>query len=88
MEAYSKVKISTSSSKGKFISLYAATLLSFCNKISTILSFPPIILHQALNKPPFTRERPPLVALPMQKRSPMAVYPHSNSILVRKQTEL
>ncbi|XP_036943031.1 usherin isoform X2 [Acanthopagrus latus] len=40
-----------------------------------------IALHKALNKPPFTRERPPLVALPMQKRSPMAVYPPSNSVL-------
>ncbi|XP_049445713.1 usherin-like [Epinephelus fuscoguttatus] len=41
-----------------------------------------VMLHKALNKPPFTRERPPLVALPMQKRSPMAVYPPSNSVLV------
>ncbi|XP_074471325.1 usherin isoform X1 [Sebastes fasciatus] len=40
-----------------------------------------VILHKALNKPPFTRERPPLVALPMQRRSPMAVYPPSNSAL-------
>lgn len=40
-----------------------------------------VMLHKALNKPPFTRERPPLVALPMQKRSPMAVYPPSNSVL-------
>ncbi|XP_051264113.1 usherin [Dicentrarchus labrax] len=40
-----------------------------------------VILHKVLNKPPFTRERPPLVALPMQKRSPMAVYPPSNSVL-------
>ncbi|XP_058470137.1 usherin [Solea solea] len=40
-----------------------------------------VVLHKALNKPPFTRERPPLVAMPMQKRSPMAVYPHSNSVL-------
>ncbi|XP_026174260.1 usherin isoform X2 [Mastacembelus armatus] len=39
------------------------------------------MLHKALKKPPFTRERPPLVALPMQKRSPMAVYPPSNSVL-------
>nr|XP_054604226.1 uncharacterized protein si:ch211-57i17.5 [Nothobranchius furzeri]XP_054604227.1 uncharacterized protein si:ch211-57i17.5 [Nothobranchius furzeri] len=41
-----------------------------------------VMLHRALNKPPLTRERPPLVALPMQKRSPMAVYPPSNSVLV------
>ncbi|XP_075993868.1 usherin [Genypterus blacodes] len=40
-----------------------------------------IALHKALNKPPFTRERPPLVALPLQKRSPTAVYPPSNSML-------
>ncbi|XP_047243958.1 usherin isoform X1 [Girardinichthys multiradiatus] len=40
-----------------------------------------VMLHRALNKPPLTRERPPLVALPMQKRSPMAVYPPSNSVL-------
>ncbi|XP_032399384.1 usherin isoform X1 [Etheostoma spectabile] len=41
-----------------------------------------VILTKALNKPPFTRERPPLVALPMKKRrSPMAVYPASNSVL-------
>ncbi|XP_017157668.1 usherin [Poecilia reticulata] len=40
-----------------------------------------VMLHRALNKPPLTRARPPLVALPMQKRSPMAVYPPSNSVL-------
>ncbi|XP_075900725.1 usherin isoform X2 [Nelusetta ayraudi] len=40
-----------------------------------------VLLHKALNKPPYTRERPPLVAMPMQKRSPMAVYPPSNSML-------
>ncbi|XP_013888757.1 usherin [Austrofundulus limnaeus] len=40
-----------------------------------------VMLHRALNKAPLTRERPPLVALPMQKRSPMAVYPPSNSVL-------
>ncbi|XP_041831955.1 usherin [Melanotaenia boesemani] len=40
-----------------------------------------VMLHKALNKPPLNRERPPLVALPMQKRSPMAVYPPSNSVL-------
>ena len=49
-------------------------------KLEPILLF---VLHQALNKPHVTRERPPLVALPMQKRSPMAVYPASNSVLVR-----
>lgn len=43
-----------------------------------------IILHKALKRTPFTRERPPLVALPMQKRSPMAVYPPSDSYLVRR----
>ncbi|XP_026197744.1 usherin [Anabas testudineus] len=46
--------------------------------LAVVLGF---MLHKALNKPPFTRERPPLVALPMQKRSPMAVYPPSNSVL-------
>ncbi|XP_034018084.1 usherin [Thalassophryne amazonica] len=40
-----------------------------------------LVLHRALNKPPLTRERPPLVALPLQKRSPMAASPPSNSIL-------
>ncbi|XP_010880635.1 usherin [Esox lucius] len=40
-----------------------------------------VILHKALNRPPFTRERPPLVALPLQKRSPMAVYPTSDPYL-------
>ncbi|KAM9703379.1 usherin [Menidia menidia] len=40
-----------------------------------------VVLHKVLNKPHLTRERPPLVALPMQKRSPMAVYPPSNSVL-------
>ncbi|PWA27580.1 hypothetical protein CCH79_00000064 [Gambusia affinis] len=40
-----------------------------------------VVLHRALNKPPLSRARPPLVALPMQKRSPMAVYPPSNSVL-------
>ncbi|XP_029705581.1 usherin isoform X2 [Takifugu rubripes] len=39
------------------------------------------VLHKVLNKPPYTRERPPLVGLPMQKRNPMAVYPASNSVL-------
>ncbi|XP_017291478.1 usherin [Kryptolebias marmoratus] len=40
-----------------------------------------VTLHRALKRPPLTRERPPLVALPLQKRSPMAVYPPSNSVL-------
>ncbi|KAL0967537.1 hypothetical protein UPYG_G00253520 [Umbra pygmaea] len=40
-----------------------------------------IILHKALSKPPFTRERPPLVTLPLQKRSPMAVYPPNDNYL-------
>ncbi|KTF95323.1 hypothetical protein cypCar_00006276, partial [Cyprinus carpio] len=40
-----------------------------------------VVLHKALNKPPFTRERPPLVPLPLQRRSPRAVYPPSNSYL-------
>ncbi|XP_008311470.1 usherin [Cynoglossus semilaevis] len=40
-----------------------------------------VVLHKALNKLPHSRERPPLVALPLQKRSPMAVYPPSNSVL-------
>ncbi|KAK9531677.1 hypothetical protein VZT92_011087 [Zoarces viviparus] len=40
-----------------------------------------VTLHKALNKPPFTRERPPLVALPMRKRNPMAIYPTGNSVL-------
>ncbi|XP_067274207.1 usherin [Pseudorasbora parva] len=40
-----------------------------------------IVLHKALNKPPFTRERPPLVPLPLHRRSPMTIYPPSNSYL-------
>ncbi|KAJ8410281.1 hypothetical protein AAFF_G00202620 [Aldrovandia affinis] len=40
-----------------------------------------LLLHKALNKPPFTRERPPLVPQPLQKRSPMGVYPPSDSYL-------
>nr|XP_020479324.1 usherin-like isoform X3 [Monopterus albus] len=40
-----------------------------------------VTLHMALRRTSFTRERPPLVALPMEKRSPMAVYPPSNSVL-------
>ncbi|CAG5928145.1 unnamed protein product [Menidia menidia] len=42
---------------------------------------PAELRKHVLNKPHLTRERPPLVALPMQKRSPMAVYPPSNSVL-------
>ncbi|KAJ8356599.1 hypothetical protein SKAU_G00193930 [Synaphobranchus kaupii] len=40
-----------------------------------------LLLHKALNKPPFTRERPPLVPMPLQKRSPIGVYPPSDSYL-------
>ncbi|XP_035278205.1 usherin [Anguilla anguilla] len=40
-----------------------------------------LLLHKALKKPPFTRERPPLVPLPLQKRSPIGVYPPSDSYL-------
>nr|XP_040016285.1 usherin [Gasterosteus aculeatus aculeatus] len=40
-----------------------------------------VTLHKALNRPPFSRERPPLVALPMKKRNPMAVYSASNSVM-------
>ncbi|XP_056125504.1 usherin [Rhinichthys klamathensis goyatoka] len=40
-----------------------------------------IVLHKALNKPPFTRERPPLVPLPLHRRSPLTNYPPSNSYL-------
>ncbi|XP_058612780.1 usherin [Onychostoma macrolepis] len=40
-----------------------------------------IVLQKALNKPPFTRERPPLVPVPLQRRSPLAIYPPSNSYL-------
>ncbi|XP_048842179.1 usherin [Brienomyrus brachyistius] len=37
-----------------------------------------LFLHKALNKPPFTRERPPLVPLPLQKRNAIGVYPPGN----------
>ncbi|KAG9344785.1 hypothetical protein JZ751_010472 [Albula glossodonta] len=40
-----------------------------------------LLLHKALSKPPFTRERPPLVPQPLQKRSPRGVYPPSDSYL-------
>ncbi|XP_007259937.2 usherin [Astyanax mexicanus] len=40
-----------------------------------------VVLHKALNRPPFTRERPPIVPLHLQHRSPSAVYPPSNSYL-------
>lgn len=52
--------------------------------VSLTIFFPRAAMAQALNKPPYTRERPPLAAMPMQKRSPMAVYPPSNSMLVRR----
>ncbi|XP_029966701.1 usherin [Salarias fasciatus] len=58
-----------------FIVVMAAIALLL---LAVVLAF---ILHKALNKAPFSRERPPLVALPMQKRSPMAVYPQSTSVL-------
>ncbi|KAJ3607277.1 hypothetical protein NHX12_026788 [Muraenolepis orangiensis] len=35
----------------------------------------------ALSRPPFTRERPPLVTLPAQKRNRIAIYPPSSSVL-------
>ncbi|XP_077366848.1 usherin [Festucalex cinctus] len=38
-----------------------------------------LALHKVLKKAPLSRARPPLVA--KQKRSPMAVYPASNSVL-------
>lgn len=41
-----------------------------------------LALHKALNKPPFTRERPPLVPLPLHRRSPLTNFPTSNSYLV------
>uniref|UniRef100_A0A3B3RLN9 Si:ch211-57i17.5 n=1 Tax=Paramormyrops kingsleyae TaxID=1676925 RepID=A0A3B3RLN9_9TELE len=37
-----------------------------------------LFLHKALNKLPFTRERPPLVPLPLQKRNAIGVYPPGN----------
>lgn len=42
-----------------------------------------VILQKTLSKPSFTRERPPLVPLPLHRRSPLAAYPPSNSYLVR-----
>ncbi|KAF3702757.1 Usherin Usher syndrome type IIa protein -like protein [Channa argus] len=42
--------------------------------LAIVLGF---MLQWALNRPPFTRERPPLVSIPMHKRSPMAAYPPS-----------
>lgn len=41
---------------------------------------------QVLNRPPYTRERPPLVGLPTRKRSPMAVYPASDCVPVRSRS--
>ncbi|XP_056620945.1 usherin [Triplophysa dalaica] len=40
-----------------------------------------VILHKTLNKSAFTRERPPLVALPLHRQTPLAKYPPSNSYL-------
>ncbi|XP_056437883.1 usherin [Gadus chalcogrammus] len=39
------------------------------------------LVLKALSRPPFTRERPPLVSLPQQKRNRIAVYPPSSSVL-------
>lgn len=44
------------------------------------------LLQVLIKPPPYTRERPPLVGLPRQKRNPMAVYPASNPVLVRSLT--
>ncbi|XP_076872764.1 usherin isoform X2 [Brachyhypopomus gauderio] len=38
-------------------------------------------LHKALRRPPFTRERPPLMPLPLQPRSPKVMYPPSKSYM-------
>ncbi|CAL8313707.1 unnamed protein product [Lota lota] len=40
-----------------------------------------LVLNKALSRPPFTRERPPLVSLPQQKRNRITVYPPSSSVL-------
>ncbi|XP_026146395.1 usherin isoform X2 [Carassius auratus] len=40
-----------------------------------------IVLQKALNTTPFTRERPPLVSVPLQRRSPLSVCSPSNSYL-------
>ncbi|KAK1805576.1 hypothetical protein P4O66_019855, partial [Electrophorus voltai] len=40
-----------------------------------------VVLHKALSRHPSTRERPPLVPLPLQRRSPKVTYPPSNSYL-------
>lgn len=74
--------------------LLAAVLGAVLHKVTTQESAPPVthaltrfVGLQVLNKPPpYTRERPPLVGLPMQKRSPMAVYPASNPVLVRSRS--
>ncbi|XP_062857977.1 usherin [Trichomycterus rosablanca] len=38
-------------------------------------------LHKAITRPPYSRERPPLVPLPLHPRSPHSIYPPSNSYL-------
>ncbi|XP_046729987.1 usherin [Silurus meridionalis] len=38
-------------------------------------------LHRALSRPPYARERPPLIPLPLQPRSPRGIYPPSNAYL-------
>ena len=45
-----------------------------------------LLLHRMLNRqrPPITRERPPLVPVQLEKRGPMAVSTLSNSYLVRE----
>ncbi|KAA0708280.1 Usherin Usher syndrome type IIa protein -like protein [Triplophysa tibetana] len=40
-----------------------------------------VILHKTLNKSAFTRERPPLVPLPLHRQTPLTKYPPSNSYL-------
>ncbi|TUF20347.1 Usherin [Bagarius yarrelli] len=39
-------------------------------------------LHRALTRPPYARERPPLIPMPLQPRSPRGIYPTSNAYLV------
>ncbi|XP_060769524.1 usherin [Neoarius graeffei] len=38
-------------------------------------------LHRALSRPPYARERPPLIPMPLQPRSPRGIYPPSNAYL-------
>ncbi|KAI4889581.1 hypothetical protein NFI96_029859 [Prochilodus magdalenae] len=52
-----------------------------CVALLLLAVFLAVALHRALNRPPFTRERPPIVPLHLQHRSPRAVYPPSNSYL-------